>query len=441
MKKPAMMRRALAVLGATTLVAGLAACGQAATPEESGGPTTIQWWGWDPGKDGAPPIIEAFEADHPDIKVQYKFIGYSDYANTLRLAVSSAGGPDIFGLEDGAMAQQFGELSTDLAPYAQESHGADYTDQFIGASNLVIDDRQAAMPYTYTAAGEIWYNKTLFDTLGISGPPADLADWKADCEILRAAGYECFVQGAKDGWVNVDVFQAIANQFSPGELTEALQGKTDIDTDTFRDAFQVWKTLFDDGYFQAGALAATEYPDANDLFHGGKAGMIALGTFNNSKVNKKVTEALATTYGNPALATTQFMPAPFPAVTDNAKTGTLFGSSFGWAISEASEKKDAAWVFVNWLTSEGGQNFPASTTQQPAFKEVSPSFDDVLTPEQADAIKSFSAALADPAGRRTIENADVQTALWDALSSVAAGLQTPAEATAALQQAIDAAYQ
>jgi len=248
------------------------------------------------------------------------------------------------------------------------------------------------------------------------------------------------VQGAKDGWVNVDVFQAITNEYAPGALTKALEGKQKFDTATFRDALGVWKKLFDDGYFQSGALAQTVYPDTNDLFHGGKAGMIALGNFNNSKVNKTVTTQLAKVYGNPDLATTEFMPAPFPAVIPDAHTGTVFGSAFGWGISEASKKKDAAWTFVRWLTSQGGQKFPAETSQQPAFRSVAPSYDDALKPEQVTAIKSFDKALEHPAGSRSISNADVQSALWDALSSVAAGLQTPAQAAQAVQTAVDSAY-
>ena len=421
----------------SALVVPLAAC---SADQGTDGVTTIQWWGWDPGQELAPEYIEAFESEHPDINVEYKFINYSDYYNALRLGATSSSGPDVFGVEDGAAVAQYAPLAEDLSEYAEAALGEDYADDFLGTANLAVEGKQAAMPFTYVAAGQIWYNKTLLDGLGLT-VPATLDEWLSTCDQIRAAGTTCFVQGAKDGWVNVDVFHSIANQLSPGLFTAATQGEEPFDTPEMVEAFAIWESMFENGIMQEGALAATEYPDANDQWLKGEAAMIALGTFNSSRVNKSELQSLSELYNSPELATTEFMPAFFPAVTDGAESGLLFGSAFGWSMSAASDKKDAAWEFINWLTAtEAGQSIPAERGQQPALVTMSPVYDDALTTEQVDALRSFEEAIKNPVGLRSLSNADVQAALWDALSAVASGQQSPADAAGAVQSVIDAVY-
>lgn len=430
------LRRILAAAGTAALVGGLLVACSAAEPS---GPTTIQWWGWDPSEDGAQEYIDAFEAENPDINVEYHFYNYSDYYNALRLGATSSTGPDVFEIEDGAAIAQYAPLAEDLTARADEllqESGA----TLLGLENLRVGDKQAAMPFTYTSAGQIWYNKTLLDKLGLA-VPTTLDEWVTTCEKIRASGSVCFVQGAKDGWVNTDVFQSIANQLDPGAFSAATSGAESFDTPAMVEAFGIWKSLFTSGIVQEGALAATEYPDANDLWLKGEAAMIALGTFNSSRVNKAELATLAEMYSYPELATTEFMPAFFPKVTADADYGTLFGSASGWGISAASAKKDAAWTFLSWLTaSEEGQSIPAKHLQQPALTSVSPNYSDALTEGQVTALESFQDAIKNPVGQRSVANADVQAALWDALSSVASDQQTPEQAATAVQAAIDSAY-
>ena len=289
-----------------------------------------------------------------------------------------------------------------------------------------------------TGGGLIWANQTLVDSLGLTVPDT-LEGLKSFCEEVKAAGFNCMVQGAKDAWQNIDVYQSIINQIAPGVFYEAMEGKADFSSAEFVQAFEIWKQLFDDGVFQDGALGMTAYPDANDEFKQGKAALIAFGTWQNADTTKTRLEQYKETYGNDFDVDTIFMPYDFPSVVSGAETGLLFGGpDVGFAISATSQNKEAAARFLSWLTAEeGGQEIMAKTVQQPSLASVPLDVSDVMTEEQVKALEAQGPALKDMIGQREIANADVRTALGDALSAVASGQQSPADAAAAVQLVLE----
>lgn len=421
-------------------VAGLALAGCAPSGEttESPGTTTVSWWAWNPDEATAKTYIDAFEAEHPEITIDYRFIQYSDYANTVQLGLQSGSGPDVFGTQVGALTSQFAPLAEDLAPVLQEQLGADWKDKISAWDQLMVDGKLVGSPWMTTGGGLMWANQTMLDELGLTFP-TDYAGLLDFCAAVKAAGKACVVQGAKDAWQNLDVFQIIANQIAPGEFYKALAGDADFDDATFVQAFETWKKLFDDGVFQDGALGATGYPDANDAFKKQEAALIFFGTWQNADTTKTRMKQYVETYGE-QIADVIFMPYFPPALVPNGKTGTLFGGpDVGFAVSDSSKVKDAAHTFVMWLTAEtGGQEIMAKRVIQPALLSVSPDMSDVITDEQRAALSEQSEPLANLIGARQIADADVQTALGDALSAVASGQQTPQDAAKAVQAAIDA---
>lgn len=418
----------------------LAACSTGGTAVDANAKQTINWWSWNPNEADAQPYIDAFEAENPNITVNHRYIEYSNYVNTVRLAATTSTGPDVFGVQVGALTEQFAPLAVDLAPYAEKGIGGDWADQLSASDQLTSDGKQVGMPWMVTGAGLVYYNKTVLDAAGLSAP-TNLDEWKSVCQSLAAKGIACFVQGAKDSWVNLDVFQAISNQIAPGEFYSAIAGDAKFDSDTFVEAFKAWKGLFDDGIVQEGALGVTQYPDADDVFNQGKAAMIAYGTWENEIMTTTGLANRVEKYGDPAIADFEILPMPFPAVVPNATTGALFGGpDVGWAISDASEHKDAAWKLVQFLTaSESGQTLMGKTLQQPALKSVPVDLSGIKTDAQKAIMGELATKLGDLVGARQIPNADIETAIGDALSAVAAGTQSPEDAAKAVQAVIDAA--
>jgi raffinose/stachyose/melibiose transport system substrate-binding protein len=439
-------RKAAGIAAATAIAVGLVSCssGGGTAQQSSAAKQTITWWSWNPDNHSDKQWIDGFEKAHPNITVKHRFIQYSDYVNAVRLAATTSSGPDVFGLQVGALTNQFAPLTVDLAPLAAKSIGSDWKSQLNATEQLVANGKQVGLPWMVTGGGLIWYNQGLLKKAGISSPPKTLDEWLADCKKITATGKTCFVQGAKDDWTNLDMYQSIINELTPGTFYDAVQGKgtTKFDSPDFVKAFEIWKSFFSNGLIQKGALAQTVYPDVNDLFHKGKAAFILNGTWQDSDMTNAGLATAAQTYGD-AVKSQVFLPAAFPDVVGGAKeTGRLFGGpDVGWAISAKSQHQAAAFAFVQWLTaSKAAQTMMGkSLAGQPALKSVPADDSDVVTAEGKAALKDQASQLSNLVGQRQIPSADVQTALGQALSSVASGQATPAAAAKSVQTAIDSA--
>lgn len=429
--------RTLTAVGAVGALA-LAGCSAAEeAPSDPNAPVTIDWWSWNPDDVTNEQFVKAFEDAHPNITVKHRFVQNADYVNTARLALTTDSGPDVFGLQVGSMTEQLAPLATDLSGFAAENLGDDWADQLLAVDQLSVGDKQVGLPWMVTGAGLMWVNQTVLDEAGAS-VPTNLQEWKETCTTLEAAGKKCLVQGAKDAWQNIDVFQAIANQVSPGYFYEALEGDEEFDSPEMVEALEVWKQLFDDGIVQEGALGTAAYPDAADSFRKGEAGMIAFGTWQNSDTTHAKLAQFAETYGDPAIQETIFMPVDFPVVAKGAETNGLAGGpDVGWAISAKSKKQEAAWKLVEWLSaSEEGQTMIGTTLQQPALKGIPIDMSDVVNDAQRAALDAQAPRLDDLVGARQISNASVEASLGDALSSVASDQMSPSDAAKAVQSAI-----
>ncbi|NYE18067.1 ABC transporter substrate-binding protein [Microbacterium immunditiarum] len=434
------MRFKKAIIGVTAAVTlVLAGCSAGESDDPVDEEVTLSVWGWNPDATTAPKYFDAFEEENPNIKVDYRVFPYADYLNALRLGVTTSDGPDVFGIQVGAFAEQFAPLADDQASALEAEHGAGWSDMFVGADQFNIDGAQIAVPWFDLApVGVMWVNQTLLDSLGLEVPKTldELADLSA---AAKAAGVTGFAMGAQEGWANLDLFQVIANQIEPGLFQEAVTGEAPFDSEQFVTALTVWGELFTNGVMPEGALAMPIYPDVNDIFNtnqGVTAGFIR--SIRDTTLPRL--EQYAEQYGDPSLVDTIFMPYDFPAFVEGAELGSLIGGpDVGWAISKESEKKDAAATLVNWLTSsETAMSLLSADLRSASYKEApGPDLSTVVTPEQKAAVEDLLARSKNLVGAREVSNPEVKDALIAALAAVAAGTQTPQDAATAVQTVID----
>ncbi|WP_368498050.1 ABC transporter substrate-binding protein [Herbiconiux sp. A18JL235] len=421
-------------VAAVAAAAGLILTGCAASGDTSAsdGPVTISWWGWNASE--SQPTIDAFEADNPGITVEFTSYSNSDYLNNLRTALTSDNGPDVLQLAPGATVSNYGALVEDLAPLASASWGDTWADDYnpLGLTQLQSEGKQVALPSYMSAAGFIYYNSDILADTGTT-VPENVDEWKATCATIRAAGYDCLAQGAKDAWANLDVYLSLANSIAPGAIYDAIDGAIDWTDPDLIQAMDVWASLFSDGIIAPGATAVGEYPDAFSAFLEKKAAFIALGTWNTpGTMTKTGVEVSQQTVSTPIDSV--YLSAPFPAATASSEPTQAFGGpDNGWAISSNSDNKDAAWKFLSFLTGEKGQEIQASVANFPALLDVSVSTDDVVAPDQVANIDEQQDSLGDLIGYRQIPYPELETALGQALSAVAAGTSGSADALKSVQ--------
>lgn len=432
------MKRRLTVLLASAAIAvvALTACSQdggSTSPDKA----SLKWWGWNAAE--SQQTIDAFEKENPGITVTFTQYSNADYLNTLRASLVSGKGPDVLQLSPGSLVANYGPLVEDLAPLANKEWGADWKSKYnsLGTSQLASGTKQVALPSYMSAAGFVYYNQDILTKTGAK-VPTDLAEWASECKKIEAAGYGCLAQGAKDNWASLDIYLSLINSIDHKIVYKAIDGKASWTSAPFVKAMAAWKSLFTDGIAESGATAVAEYPDAFNSFVEGKSAFVALGTWNTAgtmtKAGVQVSQKAVT---EPITGT--FLAAPFPgAAAGIAPTGAFGGPDNGWAISQTSKQKDAAWKFVAFLEGKTAQTIQASVANIPALKGIPVSTSDVIKPEQAGNIIQQQKSVENLIGYRQIPYADLETALGQALSAVAAGTSSPEDALKAVQTASDA---
>jgi len=208
---------------------------------------------------------------------------------------------------------------------------------------------------------------------------------------------------------------------------------------------EIWKSLFDEGIMQEGAVGLMQYPDANNLFLSGKYGMVMMGSWYTSNTVKDAMVNGMTAAGVSDPTPITIMPIPFPDLAGTGKTGTMFGDAdYGLAVSAKSSQQEAAQAFATWITtSQEGQQVVANTLNLiPALKGVGAQWDqiDLVNPDvQLEALKNYQeVAVSSVSQRLGNVSADLNSAFRDALIGVATGDKTPEEAVQILQAVQDA---
>ena len=131
-----------------------------------------------------------------------------------------------------------------------------------------------------SAAGALWYNQTIFDKYNLS-VPTNWEEWISVSNTLRENGEIGFMHGAKDSWVNYDLFIGIANELDPGVIYEAEAGTASWTHESLVKAMTLWGEMFiTNGIMQDGALGNSQYPDIIRLLQVEKP-MMTMGTWNN----------------------------------------------------------------------------------------------------------------------------------------------------------------
>jgi multiple sugar transport system substrate-binding protein len=343
-------RRVAAVAAVVALAFGSAACTGSSGGGASDNPnakTTITFWhGWSaPSEINAiNGNIKAFEKAHPNITVKAVANITDDKINqALR-----AGGPKAPDVVSSFTTDNVGEFCNshafvDLAPFLKKSHidpvatfpkaQLDYT-QFKGV--------QCSLPLLSDAYG-LYYNKTMFAKAGIKSPPKTLSEFDADALKLTKRNGATYSQlGFMPNYHGYEsVLSHMGAQFDPTYFDS--KGKSTAATDPgLKAAYQWQKQLVDKlGGYNRLERYRTTFGDefgAKNPFMTGQVAMAIDGEWRVGMIKD-------------AHSNVDYDTAPFP-VPDNkvADYGQGYTSGTIIGIASTSQKQNAAWEFVKFLT-------------------------------------------------------------------------------------------
>ncbi|MGC0419924.1 ABC transporter substrate-binding protein [Embleya sp. AB8] len=272
---------ALAVLTVTGLLA--TACGNSGDDKATSadGKVTLKYWTWFPTDATLKKTIAAFEASHPNIKVDLQLNTNSDYQKKLPLALNSGQKLDLVGVQASAMADQ---LANKLTPVTDLGIGDDVLGQVAPAAlaqsrKLVKDGKLYFIPMGRLGSAAMFYNKDLLDKAGVTTVPKTMAELKdAVAKVKQSTPDTIPVAMAGDSWFQDEVALTIAGQTAPTLFDDIRYNKGRWDDERYIGALRDYAGLYKDGTLGKDTLDL-DGTRATQLFATGKSAFYFGGTW------------------------------------------------------------------------------------------------------------------------------------------------------------------
>jgi raffinose/stachyose/melibiose transport system substrate-binding protein len=415
-------RRVAALVGVlATAGAGVAACGSSGD-SGSDGKTSLKVFSYDGAAqaDQLRSVLKGYETANPKVSVKLDTLpgsGAAVYPDKLRTELLGGHGPDTFRIWGGELARPF-VSAHQVAPLDSyyTKYGWDKKIAKSAIDGMTFDGHKYGVPVLASSIG-VYYRKDLFKKAGIDKVPSTYDELEAACAKLKAAGLVCVSTGGKFGWDPMRVFEyQLEHTAGPQLHDQLLQRKTSWNRPEVVAAFALFKKWVDEGWFNKGFLAVTP-DDADTALLQGKAGMLFTGQWEEGNI--------AASKQDPKLYGT-FIPP-----TDQTPL-RYSGFVEGYMIPQASDNKDAAAALLNDLVSPGN---PAKAGYQytPVLSDKPDASKFPLAAEWADwQTKNPNYTIQDQAFPKELADAYFQVQ-----SDVAQGKQSPEQAAASMQKAVE----
>lgn len=420
------MKKMLALCTAAAMMVSLAGCGSGGKEEQTDktaedGQVTLTFWSWLPTNDQSEALIEGFEKENPDIKIDYTRTEQDDFFEKLQVAMASGTGPDLYGMTTGSMMEQYAKFSVDMKETADEywSGWDSKINENAVAQCTTEDGTMAGMPLLVAGMTTLMYNQTLMEECGVEKVPTTYDELKDAAAKAKEKGYVCVAAGAADDWVNSDWFVQAANEFENGAVYEAEKGERKWTDQCFVDTMNAWQKLFEDGIFEDGALGVATYPDARDqYFFARKALFFMTGSWHLGPTSPSNSELEGTEIKN---KNDVIGMEPFPSVSDSGEILGTSGVDVMVSMNKDCKEKEAAMKFIEYLANGEGQQYWVNYLQgSPVSNEISYTgeVDGELQQQSIDNVNEY---VTNAAGSRKLSNSEIEKAVQVAMQNVAAG--------------------
>jgi multiple sugar transport system substrate-binding protein len=343
---------AIVLLAAVVLLPVFSAGSRETTAPQ--GKTVLKWVLWDlDATTYYAPLIAAYEAAHPDVKIETLDLGSTDYMTMLSTQLTGGDDSidvvtvkDIPGYANLVKAGQLLALNDFVANQKIDvSVYGGITDQ------IAVDGKFYALPFR-SDFWVVYYNKDLFDKAGVPYPTNDMT--------LRE--YDALARRLTSGRGADKVYGAHYHTWrSAVQLFGILDGKHTIVDGTYEFLKPYYEAILaqqKDGICQDYATLKTSSTHYSGVFYNNSVAMMNMGSWFISTLIDKIAkgESDATNWG--------IVKYPHP---DGVPAGTTLGTITTLGVNSASKKQAAALEFVKFVTGVEGAAIIAKTGTIPAI--------------------------------------------------------------------------
>lgn len=328
---------------------------------------SLEFWGVFDESDAFSGVIKSYQTINPNVKIFYRKFAYEDYEKSLIDALAAGTGPDMFMIGHNWLPKHGDKLKPLPAKIAGLKKPLftikEFQEQFVEAAynDLVANNQIYAMPlYVDTLA--LYYNKDLFNTAGITRPPANWEEFNSDVELLTKldASGNITQSGAAIGTAkninrSTDILMALmiqsGVQMTNSDRTNATFSRNVGGVAVGENALKYYTD------FANPRIKTYTWNDAQhysiDAFVQGETAMM----FNYAH-QSKIVKAKA-----PRL---NFGIVPIPQISSADIKN--YANYLAVGVSNASKQSDEAWKFIAHLASKEGATAYLNATMRPSAR-------------------------------------------------------------------------
>lgn len=319
--------------------------------------TTLSFFSWD-NEAAMSPVIDAFEAEHPDIEIEFTTAPpVAEYISTLQTRLLSGTAADVF-----ILAAE-NKTSTIEGGYALDLSGEDFMEPIADLNRETYSTDEGTYGMSVASwGGGVVVNQDLLDSVGVTEFPTDWDGFLELCATLKDAGVQPFYDSLQEIPMTLQALigdrydgdSAIDQQIFAGDSTFEEQWTPALED--FNELFE--RKLIDSN------IVGLSGEQLVDEFTGGRVAMLATGPWHVGRIRESAPDM-------------SFAFHPFPSPDGE---GFLPGAaSPGYAINAKSEHIEEAKEFLSFLSSaEGVRLYNESTAAITTTSNFEPVLDESL---------------------------------------------------------------
>ncbi len=319
------------------------------------GETVLKWSIWD--KDLTiyyAPLVEAFEASHPGVKLELIDLGSSDYQTVLGTQLTGSGSDfDVVTIKD--VPGYTTLVNKGVLEPLDDFIAKDNVDLsvFKGLTDQIqVDGKLYELPFR-SDFWVVYYNKDVFDNAGVAYPSND----------MTFEEYDALARSLTVDEPGSEVYGAHYHTWrSAVQLFGILDGKNTIldgNYDFLKPYYEMILAEQEDGICQDYATLKTSNLHYSGAFAQGNIGMMNMGTWFISTMIDKIKTGEYTDCANWGIA-------KYPHA-EGVEPGSTLATITALSIPTNAPHKDLAWEFVKFVCGEEGADILASTGTIPAM--------------------------------------------------------------------------
>ncbi len=318
-------------------------------------PITITLWDIsteEPQKSIHEAAVARFMAAYPNVTVEVTHAQNDSYKEKLIIAMSSGQCPDMYIHWGGGP----------MIEYIKSGFGADITElfdkyntvQFLPSAveQCKYDGKVYAIPYGGIGGCGIYYNKKIFEKVGIT-VPTTISELEAACDKLVQAGYVPFSLANGSKWTGSMYFMYLATRFGGTDaFAKAVDGTGAFTDEAFMYAAQTIQDWVKKGYFPEGVNSlSTDDGQDRQLMYQEKAAMMLHGSWQSRSMKRDQESWYTENIGYFAFPALEGSTYP-----QNIVVGTSIGNGFSFNIHNDDEKLKAAFILATQFYNDDTYN-------------------------------------------------------------------------------------